>query len=243
MHYGMCVFDFPPFHRRILDVALTVCDDLGLYLAGGYAVKAHGLVERPSQDLDFATDSLRPLPEIIEITADTYRDAGFDVVITRGSPRMGQILVTDPMTEESCKVDFLKEPLQKKPVLIGSMRVVALDDLVGMKATALASRAAARDFIDVSAAARIYPFREIERLIGLRNGDEGIHPRQIVNRLEWLDGIDDDLLESYGLDQEQIREIRRFAVAWADEIKQRRAADGDADSDWEPDIAGALYED
>lgn len=240
----MRMVQFSPFHRRVLDVALTICDDLGLYLAGGYAVKAHGLVERPSHDLDFATDSFRPLPEIVEIAADTYRQARFDAAVTRGTPRMGQIAVTDPMTNEICKVDFLKEPLQKKPVLIDFMYVVALDDLVGMKATALASRGAPRDYIDVAAAAEIYSFREIERLIRLRNGsEETIRARDLVARLEALDRTGDDMFEEYGLDEEQIRSVRRFALNWAEEIKQRRAADGDAEEDFDPDVSRALYED
>lgn len=73
--YVSCVIEFPPFHRRVLDAALDICQELGLYLAGGYAVKAHGLVDRPSQDLDLATDSLRPLSEVIDRVSRAYRDA------------------------------------------------------------------------------------------------------------------------------------------------------------------------
>jgi hypothetical protein len=38
----------------------------GLLLAGGYAFRAHEILHRPSQDLDFATRDDTPLPEIAE---------------------------------------------------------------------------------------------------------------------------------------------------------------------------------
>jgi hypothetical protein len=44
------------FHERLARVGLSVLGDFGFALAGGYAVQAHGLVERPSEDVDpFAT--------------------------------------------------------------------------------------------------------------------------------------------------------------------------------------------
>lgn len=41
--------DMPPFHRRILDTALEVCEMYGLVLAGGYGMRAHGLVTDPAR--------------------------------------------------------------------------------------------------------------------------------------------------------------------------------------------------
>ncbi|NES26758.1 hypothetical protein GCE86_30125 [Micromonospora terminaliae] len=41
--------------RRLLKIGFSAGDDLGLVLAGGYAMCAHELVDRPSQDIDFAT--------------------------------------------------------------------------------------------------------------------------------------------------------------------------------------------
>lgn len=38
-------------HKALVDAALPVCVRYGLAVAGGYAVKAHGLVERPSETL------------------------------------------------------------------------------------------------------------------------------------------------------------------------------------------------
>jgi hypothetical protein len=42
-------------HRRLLQLGFDAGDDLGLVLAGGYALVAHELLDRPSRDIDFAT--------------------------------------------------------------------------------------------------------------------------------------------------------------------------------------------
>ncbi|MGW7467295.1 hypothetical protein ACWGJT_22055 [Streptomyces xantholiticus] len=45
----------PPLHQRLLADTLDTGAPYGLVLAGGYAVQAHDLVSRLSQDLDLAT--------------------------------------------------------------------------------------------------------------------------------------------------------------------------------------------
>jgi hypothetical protein len=82
-------------------------------LAGGYAVRAHGLVNRPSKDVDFATDSFRPLDEITDVLADAYRAHGFEVEKARGTPPMARLDVTDPSTGQTCAVDLMKMALQR----------------------------------------------------------------------------------------------------------------------------------
>ena len=52
-------------HRRLLRVGFAAGDALGLVLAGGYAMCAHELVNRPSQDIDFATATALPLPTVV----------------------------------------------------------------------------------------------------------------------------------------------------------------------------------
>lgn len=94
--------DMPPFHRRLLEIALEVTDSYGLVLAGGYAMRAHGMVDRPSRDLDFATVTAPSIPDAVEAMAATFRGNGFQVRITRGTPLLGQLIVTDPVLEASC---------------------------------------------------------------------------------------------------------------------------------------------
>ncbi|MEU7906849.1 nucleotidyl transferase AbiEii/AbiGii toxin family protein [Actinoplanes sp. NPDC049118] len=48
------------FHRALTEIVFHAGDDLGLVLAGGYAISAHNLTSRPSQDVDFATAAAVP---------------------------------------------------------------------------------------------------------------------------------------------------------------------------------------
>lgn len=232
---------FEPFHRRVLDAALQVCDRYGLCLMGGYSIQAHGLVERASKDLDFAASCDMPLEEVRSGVTDAFKSAGLDVTWLESSSWMARLMVTDPSGPDFCEVDLLKETLQKPPVKIEEIPVVHLDDAIGLKIRALHERSVTRDYIDAAAAGRFLRFRELERLA--RPHTERFSPRTLVENLEVVEGLPLRDFEEYGLDEEQIREVYRFALAWADEIKQWRFADGDADEDYEPDIEEALYED
>ncbi|MER7442153.1 hypothetical protein [Micromonospora avicenniae] len=46
-------------------------------LAGGYAMCAHELLDRPSQDIDFATASILPLPVVVDRLATAFTASGF----------------------------------------------------------------------------------------------------------------------------------------------------------------------
>ena len=51
----MSLDGLPAAHLRVLLDGLPVFERYGLLLAGGYAFRAHEILHRPSQDLDFAT--------------------------------------------------------------------------------------------------------------------------------------------------------------------------------------------
>jgi hypothetical protein len=45
------------FHRRLLQDVLAIGNSFPFVITGGYAVQAHGLVDRFSQDIDIATEN------------------------------------------------------------------------------------------------------------------------------------------------------------------------------------------
>jgi len=71
-------------HRRLLRIGFEAGHDLGLVLAGGYALAAHELVDRPSQDIDFATSTGLPLPEVAVRLGQANEDHGFSVEVMEG---------------------------------------------------------------------------------------------------------------------------------------------------------------
>ncbi|GAA2479551.1 nucleotidyl transferase AbiEii/AbiGii toxin family protein [Winogradskya humida] len=137
------------FHRTIAQIGFDAGDDLGLVLAGGYAISQHGLTSRPSRDVDFATVSPLPLPEVADRLAQAYQDAGYTVTIVEATSRMARMDVTDGT--RACEVDLLKEAIGP-PTRLTVGPVLAIDDAVGLKMRALYSRTMPRDIIDVRAA-------------------------------------------------------------------------------------------
>ena len=45
-----------PVHRRLAEVGLRAGGPFGFALAGGHAIAAHGILQRPSEDLDLFAD-------------------------------------------------------------------------------------------------------------------------------------------------------------------------------------------
>jgi hypothetical protein len=130
-------------HKALVDAALSVCVRYGLGVAGGYAVKAHGLVERPSEDIDFATGAAAPIEEIVAALDAAYRSVGFEVQVLDAEGRKGHLLVTFPLGG-TYRVDVLKEPLNHPVVWMEFGPVIALADAVALKMGALHDRALPR---------------------------------------------------------------------------------------------------
>ncbi|MEQ4718652.1 hypothetical protein [Nonomuraea sp. B19D2] len=114
--------------------------------------------------------------------------------------------------------------------------VLGLDDAVGLKMRAVHERSLARDIIDVAAVAHLYSYRALEQLAAMHHEFFSVY--DLLARLEFVDLMDDEAFEAYGVGEERIKEIRRFAQGWVDDIKWRRADDGDVDYDADdlPDI-------
>lgn len=91
-------------HEVLARIAFAAGDDLGLVLAGGYAISAHHLTARASRDVDFATASVLPLPEIIACLAAAYEAAGYAVTVVEATARMARMEVV--RGGSACEVDL-----------------------------------------------------------------------------------------------------------------------------------------
>jgi predicted nucleotidyltransferase component of viral defense system len=213
--------EMPEFHRRVLDAAFDACNNHKLVLAGGYAMRAHGLVDRPSEDLDFATITSTSLDDITDAVAAAYRTAGFEVEKVRGTPLLARLVVTDSITGQSCAVDLMKKPLQRPPVVMDVYHVASLDDLVGMKVAALHGRSVPRDAVDLSAVADLFGFAELERLGSVFDDEFSLETLRF--QLDAGIAFDDAVFEGYGLTSEEILRLRRFLVTWSEDLSMRLA--------------------
>jgi len=143
-----------PFHERLARIGLQALSAHGFALAGGYAVQAHGIVNRLSEDVDLLTTAATEasFPAVVRLAIDAYETAGLTVEVVADSPGFARFQITDPASKESSKVELGIDWRRDLPVAMPIGPVLSADDAVANKVTALYSRAQARDYIDVDAA-------------------------------------------------------------------------------------------
>ncbi|MFD3679104.1 nucleotidyl transferase AbiEii/AbiGii toxin family protein [Streptomyces sp. NPDC058613] len=207
-------------HRRLLAAVMDVGAPYPLVITGGYAVQAHGLVDRLSQDLDVATENPAPMPEIVGSLERGLATRGWRVRVISVDPLSARLMVTDPGTGEDCEVDVLKEHFWTPPAQTAYGPVMPFDSVIGTKVRALADRGVARDLIDVHAASRHRDVGELERL-GERHGRDEFRLEDLRDRLAGALWTDDEEFTAYGLTAEETAEIRAWARYWADDLDRR----------------------
>lgn len=220
-------------HRALLSVGFSAGPDLGLVLAGGYALAAHEIVDRPSRDIDFATATALPLPVVADRLVGAYRKAGYVAELVESTPRMARLLVST--ASSVCEVDLLKEAIGP-PAQLSIGPVLAFEDAVGLKVRALHDRAAHRDYIDVHAAYSRFGWRDLEAL-GARH-TAGFSLEDLGDRLGATDELDEKTFAAYGLSEADISALLGWTAAWEADIRARLAAGeggpaGPSESEWD----------
>jgi hypothetical protein len=205
-------------HALLLRIALPVCHAYGLALAGGYAIRAHGLVSRPSDDLDLATAATTPVQEIIDALAEAYRAAGLAAEVLGAHGRKGHLTVALP-AGATHRVDVLKEPLSRPPIVMDVGPVLSLEDAVALKVGALHDRGLPRDLIDVHAATTRFGNAELLAL-GRLALDADFFPEDLRDQLDRAAMYGDQEFGVYGVRRDEIAAIRAWAQAWSDELNE-----------------------
>jgi hypothetical protein len=102
-------------HRRLLQDVLASGNAFPFVITGGYAVQAHGLVDRLSRDIDVATETSTSMDAIASTLVTGLRDRGWRVRIIGIEPLSARFMVTDPELDQDCEVDILKEAFNRPP--------------------------------------------------------------------------------------------------------------------------------
>jgi len=208
-------------HRHVASVALAAAGH-GFALGGGNALLAHGVISRPTQDVDLFTDLEHGVQGAVDAVEAALREAGFGAERQHETagladifPGMGDGLaewvVTDAdgteLTLQLAYFDRVHEPVAME---LGP--VLDIEDVVGGKVCALASRVEPRDYAD---AARLLERYSPAQLIGLaRRLDPGLTARDFAEAGQLLDQIDDAAFARYGLGPNEVAVLRARFAAW-----------------------------
>ncbi|WP_330299050.1 nucleotidyl transferase AbiEii/AbiGii toxin family protein [Streptomyces sp. NBC_00503] len=218
-------------HHRLIRIGLeALAEDFGYRLAGGYAVQAHHLVSRVSDDVDLFTPIERAegeLPQAIARLVEAYRTAGYLVQVTQQAQVYARLHVTDPTSGAQSKVELVGDLLHHPPVESDLGPVLHLDDLAAAKTGALFGRAEVRDAIDVNALLKVgYTRARLLELAAQNEAEPSLD--EYVSALARVQHHTDKQFAAYGLGAPAADAIREEFAAWHGELTDRISADGAA---------------
>jgi hypothetical protein len=192
-------------HRQVAEIILTAASGYLVALGGGNALLAYEVSDRPTQDIDVffgRIDELTDAGPAIEaaLTAAGYgvtpidKAGGLTEIWAEAGEGLAEWEVTTPDGEHVVQVQAGHFDVLAKPVRVkGIGPVLALDDIAGHKACAMATRAASRDFVDIASLQEYRKKYRWAKLIELaRERDPGLELADFADAVRRLDRMADD---------------------------------------------------
>ncbi|MFE2414724.1 hypothetical protein ACFXDE_40965 [Kitasatospora sp. NPDC059408] len=241
-----------PAQLRLAELAAPLCDRYGLALAGGHALRAHGVAACDQDGLTLVAGGAERgdagLPEVAAVLAVAYRAAGGEATERPGTPRLEQLAVRLGLGGRTHSVELRKEPLAHRAVrlVLGPgaagesgasaappvpvvLPVVALEDAAALTTALLVDRGMPRDLIDVHALTANYRTGELVALASALDND--FQPTALAERLETLAEAADGRFRARGVAADAVAGLKRWALEWAQDLRldlleTQEAADG-----------------
>jgi len=215
-----------PHLRLLAEVFGTAVPGAPWALAGGYALQAHDLIQRPHANVDLATESAVPMPRLAESLSAALTAAGrHEVTLEDRDPLSAHLSVPDVDADTVLRLALHKETFWSPPVVTPYGPALALGDAVGTKIRALYDRGLAVDLIDARAASARFTHPELEEL-ARRHARDDFDLAALQTRLEGTDHFPDSAFEAYGLAEDQLTDLRAWAQAWSTDIAERLLEEG-----------------
>ena len=209
-------------HGQVTAIALRAAAPHGFALGGGNALIAHGLIDRPTQDVDVFSNQEGGVEAAADAVDAALREAGFgterrdrtgglsDIFYGMGEGLAEWIITAPGGGQMMLQMAYFERT--RRPVIMEFGPVLDLEDVVGGKVCALASRAEPRDYVDTAAALERYT---IDQVISFaRQLDPGLTRRDFADAGRRLDKWGDGIFAPFGLSPEEITRLRERFAAW-----------------------------
>jgi Nucleotidyl transferase AbiEii toxin, Type IV TA system len=208
--------------RQVAVIALRAAARHGFALAGGNALIVHGIIDRPTDDVDLFSDQETGVAAAAQAVQDALREAGFqaDRLDSPGDLEdlfdgmgegLAEWIITAP-TGQQTMLQMAYFDRNHGPVTMDVGPVLDLEDLAAWKTIALVSRAEPRDYADVAACLDHYT---VDQLISLaKRLDPGLDSRDFADAGRRLDRLPDRIFARYGLAPPDVAELRERFADW-----------------------------
>jgi hypothetical protein len=209
-------------HRQVAGIALRAAAGHGFALGGGNALIQHGVISRPTQDVDLFTNQETGVPAAAGAVETALRaaglraerqdaGAGLDDIFPGMGEGLAEWIITAPGGEQMI-LQMAYFDRTRDPVTTDLGPVLTLEDVIGGKICALAGRAYERDYLDTAAALKLYSPAELIDLA--RQLDPGLEGRDFAEAGQRLDQIPDSAFTVFGLTPHDVATLRERFAAW-----------------------------
>jgi hypothetical protein len=185
----------------------------GYLVAGGAALLASDLIDRPTDDLDlFAATPTTSVTPARAAFKQALREQGCGVVLIQDGPTFCRMVVT--RAGEETVVDLaIDSPPHSRPTITVLGPTLAPLELAGRKLLALFGRAEARDFADVYVLA--HRFGKAALIEHARAFDAGFDLSVLAQMIRTIERFDDNEIP---LAADDLPVARAFFADWASEL-------------------------
>ena len=197
-------------------IGLRATAEHGFALGGGNALIVYGVVDRYTEDVDLFTDQASG----VEAAADAAevallsagldperrdRTAGLTDIFAGMGAGLAEWIVAAPDGQQMMR-QMAYFDRHHSPVIMDIGPVLDLEDVVGGKGCALASRAYERDYVDTAAALDRY---SVDQVIAFaKRLDPGLADQDFADAGRRLDNLDDEVFTRYGLSPRDVAKLR-----------------------------------
>jgi hypothetical protein len=210
-----------PFHARLARVCLKASARYGFCLAGGYAVQAHGFVQRRSEDVDlFTTAGVdRDFPVAVRAVLDALHADGLATTISREGPTFARLEVSEAASGDNARVELGVDWRAYLPTQLDIGPVLHADDAVANKLCALYGRGAVRDYIDVDGIVRSGRYSVAELVQLAVQHDPGFDAALFTDALLAVRRFAASAVEPYGMSAEEFAALTQRVVGYAEQVR------------------------
>jgi hypothetical protein len=209
-------------HGQVAAIALRAAAAYGFALGGGNALIAHGIIDRSTQDVDVFSDEEGAVEAAADAVEAALRDEGLGTERRDKTAGLSDIFygmgeglaewIITARSGEQMMLQMAYFDRTRSPIIMDVGPVLDLEDVIGGKVCALASRAEPRDYVDTAAALRRY---SIEEMIGFaRRLDPGLTDRDLADAGQRLDQWGDGVFAPFGLSSLDIAVLRERFADW-----------------------------
>jgi predicted nucleotidyltransferase component of viral defense system len=199
------------FQERLAALGLAALSNFGFALAGGYALQAHGLVNRLSEDIDLFTDRWDPqdFERAVEAVSRRLQSDQLEFAIVRRGETFARFQVTDPQSGRTGLIDLAADFRHREPVRLEIGPVLSEDDAVASKVAATFSRGEARDYLDLAEVLASQRYGKDELISLAARADAGFSLHMFSDALAGVDRFPDEEFQRYGVSSDKSRELGR----------------------------------